>query len=120
MAYFVKKDFQKHFNFPVGNTFIILFFKNRFNSIGRKGSALFDENLQANLKRILEELGEVIQTAKRIRMVLDDSPTKWYGLKIEGALYHHNPTPGRTKAKICFGHSWVVAALVIIMNYVRK
>jgi len=45
--------------------------------------------------------------------VLDDSPTKRYGLKIEGAGYHHNPTPGRTKAKICFGHSWVVAALVI-------
>ena len=65
------------------------------------------------MKRILDELGEVIQTAKRIRMVLDDSPTKRYGLKIEGAGYHHNPTPGRTKAKICFGHSWVVAALVI-------
>jgi hypothetical protein len=52
---------------------------------------LLDENLQANLKRILEELGEVIQTAKSIRMVLDDSPTKRYGLKIEGAGYHHNP-----------------------------
>jgi len=77
--------------------------------IGRKGTALLDENL----KMILEELGEVIQTAKSIRMVLDDSPTKRYGLKIEGAGYHHNPTPGRTKAKICFGHSWVVAALVI-------
>ena len=36
--------------------------------IGRKGSALLDENLQASLKRILEGLGEVIQTAKRIRI----------------------------------------------------
>jgi len=85
--------------------------------IGRKGSALLDENLQTSLKRILEELGEVIQTAKRIRLVLDDSPTKRYGLKIEGALYHHNPTPGRTKAKICFGHSWGVTALEVITNY---
>ena len=77
--------------------------------IGRKGSALLDENLRI----ILEQLGDVIETAQSIRLVLDDSPTKRYGYKIEGAGYHHNPTPGRTKAKICFGHSWVVVVLVI-------
>ena len=51
--------------------------------------------------------------SSKIRLVLDDSPTKRYGRKIEGAGYHHNPTPGRTNAKTCFGHSWVVAVLVV-------
>ena len=64
-------------------------------------------------KIILEQLGPVIATASTIRLVLDDSPTKRYGRKIEGAGWHHNPTPGRTNAKICFGHSWVVAVLVV-------
>jgi hypothetical protein len=62
---------------------------------------------------ILEQLKPVIATEATIRMVLDDLPTKRYGRKIEGAGYHHNPTPGRTNAKICFGHSWVVAVLVV-------
>jgi hypothetical protein len=51
--------------------------------------------------------------ATYIRIVLDDTPTKRYGPKIEGAGHHHNPTPGKTDAKLCFGHSWVVATIVI-------
>ena len=77
--------------------------------IGRKGGDLFD----AMLEMILETLATVIATAAEIRLVLDDSPTKRYGKKIEGAGFHHNPTPGRTNAKTCFGHSWVVAVLVV-------
>jgi hypothetical protein len=50
---------------------------------------------------------------KIYRNLLDDSPTKRYGKHVEGANYHHNPTPGKTDAKFCYGHSWVVAALVI-------
>jgi len=78
-------------------------------NIGCKGVEIFD----AMTKIIIEQLGPVIATAATIRLVLDDSPTKRYGRKIEGAGYHHNPTPGRTNAKICFGHSWVVAVLVV-------
>jgi len=78
-------------------------------NIGCKG----DEIFSAMTKIIIEQLGPVIATAAKIRLVLDDSPTKRYGRKIEGAGYHHNPTPGRTNAKICFGHSWVVAVLVV-------
>jgi hypothetical protein len=44
---------------------------------------------------------------------IDDSPTKRYGRKVEDAGYHHNPTPGRTNAKTCFGHSRGVAVLVV-------
>jgi hypothetical protein len=78
-------------------------------NIGRKGHELFD----ALLKITLEELESCITVSSKIRIVLDDSPTKRYGRKIEGAGYHHNPTPGRTNAKTCFGHSWVVAVLVV-------
>ena len=31
---------------------------------------------------------------KRLLLVIDDSPTKRYGPKVEGADVHHNPTPG--------------------------
>jgi SRSO17 transposase len=77
--------------------------------VGRKGREIFDELL----KLILEQLGPILMASSKIRLVLDDSPTKRYGKKIEGAGYHHNPTPGRTDAEICFGHSWVVAVLVV-------
>jgi hypothetical protein len=78
-------------------------------NIGCNGVEIFD----AMHEIILEQLGPVITTAATIRIVLDDSPTKRYGRKIEGAGWHHNPTPGRTDAKTCFGHSWVVAVLVV-------
>ena len=78
-------------------------------NIGRKSNVLFDMMLD----EILKKLGPVIATSEFIRIVLDDSPTKRYGRKIEGAGYHHNPTPGRTNARTCFGHSWVVAVLVV-------
>lgn len=77
--------------------------------IGRKGEALF----ATSLEQILERLGPVISGAKTIRIVIDDSPTKRYGRKVEGAGWHHNPTPGRTDATTCFGHSWVVATLMV-------
>ena len=77
--------------------------------IGRKHQDLFDEMLGI----ILEQLGDVLETAPSIRLVLDDTPTKRYGGKVEGAGHHHNPTPGKTDATFCFGHSWVVCALVV-------
>jgi hypothetical protein len=78
-------------------------------SIGRKTNNL----LNAMTGIISQQLRSVLETATYIRVVLDDSPTKRYGKHIEGANYHHNPTPGKTDAKFCYGHSWVVAALVV-------
>ena len=78
-------------------------------SIGCKSLELFDEMLQC----IIEQLGDVLETATYLRLILDDTPTKRYGSQVEGAGHHHNPTPGKTDAKLCFGHSWVVATLVI-------
>ena len=54
--------------------------------IGRKCPVLFENMLDI----LLEELSTVIDTAAYIRITLDDSPTKRYGKKVEGAGYHHN------------------------------
>jgi len=79
------------------------------SNIGCKSNDLLD----AMTSIIATQLEPVLETARYIRIVLDDSPTKRYGRHIEGANYHHNPTPGKTDAKFCYGHSWVVAVLVI-------
>ena len=49
----------------------------------------------------------------RICLAADDSPTKRYGPKIEGAGWHHDPTSPNMKATTCDGHSWVVLSLIV-------
>jgi hypothetical protein len=47
---------------------------------------------------------------KRLVFALDDTPTKRYGPKVEGAGIHHNPTPGPADQKFLYGHVWVTIA----------
>jgi len=49
----------------------------------------------------------------RVLLALDDTPTKRYGPKVQGAGIHHNPTPGPADAKFVYGHIWVALALVL-------
>lgn len=49
----------------------------------------------------------------RLLMVIDDSPTKRYGPKVEGADIHHNPTPGPADQKYLYGHIWVTMSLAL-------
>jgi hypothetical protein len=44
---------------------------------------------------------------------IDDSPTKRYGPKVEGAGKHHNPTPGPAGSKFLYGHVWVCLARLV-------
>jgi hypothetical protein len=44
---------------------------------------------------------------------LDDTPTKRYGPKVQGAGFHHNPTPGPTGQKLLYGHVWVTLAWIV-------
>jgi hypothetical protein len=46
----------------------------------------------------------------RLVFALDDTPTKRYGPKVEGAGIHHNPTPGPANQKFLYGHVWVTIA----------
>ncbi len=45
--------------------------------------------------------------------VIDDTPTKRYGPKVEGADIHHNPTPGPADQKYLYGHIWVTISLAV-------
>ena len=49
----------------------------------------------------------VSKNQNRILMAIDDSPTKRYGPKVQGAGIHRNPTIGPDGAKFVYGHVWV-------------
>jgi hypothetical protein len=46
----------------------------------------------------------------RLLFGLDDTPTRRYGPKVQGAGLHHNPTPGPADQKFVYGHVWVTLA----------
>ena len=48
-----------------------------------------------------------------VRLALDDSPTKRYGPRVEGAGIHHNPTPGPAGSPFLYGHSWVTLSWLV-------
>ncbi len=50
---------------------------------------------------------------ERVLLVIDDSPTKRYGPKVEGADVHHNPTPGPADQPFLYGHIWVTISLAL-------
>ena len=50
---------------------------------------------------------------KRVLLVIDDSPTKRYGPRVEGADVHHNPTPGPADQPFLYGHVWVTLSLAV-------
>jgi len=49
----------------------------------------------------------------RLLLVIDDSPTKRYGPKVEGADIHRNPTPGPADQAYLYGHIWVTLSLAL-------
>jgi hypothetical protein len=56
---------------------------------------------------------DVIAPDGRLLFALDDTPTKRYGRRVEGAGIHHNPTPGPAEQKFLYGHIWVTVAWVV-------
>src|SRR5262249_44796252 len=55
----------------------------------------------------------VIAPQGRILLALDDTPSKRYGRKVEGAGIHHNPTPGPAGSRFLYGHNWVTMAWIV-------
>ena len=55
----------------------------------------------------------VLPLPERLLAVIDDTPTKRYGPKVEGADIHHNPTPGPADQKYLYGHIWVTITLAL-------
>jgi hypothetical protein len=56
---------------------------------------------------------DVIAPGDRLVFALDDTPTKRYGPRVEGAGIHHNPTPGPAGQKFLYGHVWVTMSWVV-------
>jgi hypothetical protein len=63
--------------------------------------------------RLLILLLRHLPSGDHILFALDDTPTKRYGPKVQGAGIHHNPTPGPADAKFVYGHIWVTLAMVV-------
>ena len=73
--------------------------------VGRKSESIATQ--------LIELLLRVLPLPKRLLLVIDDSPTKRYGPKVEGADVHHNPTPGPADQAYLYGHIWVTISLAI-------
>jgi DDE superfamily endonuclease len=57
-------------------------------------------------------VAQVLAPSGRILLAIDDTPSKRYGPKVEGAGVHHNPTPGPAGSPYIYGHNWVTLAWV--------
>ena len=75
------------------------------SSLGRKSESVATQLLVLVLARF--------PLPSRLLAVIDDSPTKRYGPKVEGADIHHNPTPGPADQKYLYGHIWVTLSLAV-------
>ena len=73
--------------------------------LGRKANQLGE--------RLLTLLLAQFVSGKRVLFGVDDSPTKRYGPKVQGAGIHHNPTPGPADHKFLYGHIWVTFSLLV-------
>ena len=59
-----------------------------------------------------EILKPIVAGQGRLTLAIDDTPTKRYGPKVQGAGVHHNPTPGPAGSAFVYGHCWVVLGLL--------
>jgi len=62
---------------------------------------------------VLRLIAHQFPIGQRVLLALDDTPTKRYGPKVEGAGIHHNPTPGPAGQKFLYGHVWVTLAWLV-------
>jgi hypothetical protein len=72
-------------------------------SVGRKSNSIATQLVLLLLR--------TLPLSERVLLVIDDSPTKRYGPKVEGADVHHNPTPGPADQPFLYGHVWVTISL---------
>lgn len=75
------------------------------SSLGRKSESV--------ATRLVVLILQILPLPDRLLAVIDDSPTKRYGPKVEGADIHRNPTPGPADQKYLYGHIWVTLSLAV-------
>jgi hypothetical protein len=87
----VSDDFQDYYYF--------------ISSLGRKVQPLAERLLVLMLVRL--PLGDTVLG------IIDDTPTKRYGPKVQGAGIHRHPSPGPADQKFLYGHIWVTLSLAV-------
>ena len=87
----VSADFQDYFYFLA--------------AMGRKTESVATQLLLLMLR--------TLPLPDRLLAVIDDTPTKRCGPKVEGGDMHHNPTPGPADQKYLYGHIWVTLLLAM-------
>lgn len=75
------------------------------SAVGRKSKSV--------AARLFLLLLQKLSSDGRLLLALDDTPTKRYGPKVQGAGIHHNPTPGPADAKYLYGHIWVTLSWIV-------
>ena len=75
-------------------------------AIGRK-----TETIATVLFEIM--INGIYQKQNRILMAIDDTATKRYGPKVEGAGIHRNPISTPDGARFIYGHVWVVLSALV-------
>ncbi len=82
-----------------------------------QGYYYFLSSLGRNIKPVATALLTLVlkklPLPDRLLLVIDDSPTKRYGPRVEGADVHHNPTPGPADQPYLYGHIWVTISLAL-------
>ena len=76
------------------------------SAVGRATEFMAMLVLRLLVRQLLPDQGPLV-------FAIDDTPTKRFGPKVEGAGFHHNPTPGPAGHKLLYGHLWVTLAWVV-------
>src|SRR5436305_7817686 len=69
------------------------------------------DNVSARL--LNDAVKPLVADQQRITLALDDTPTQRYGLHVQGAGIHHNPTPGPAGSPHVYGHVFVVLGILV-------
>lgn len=85
-------------------------FRQAYATIGSVGRQV--RSMAAQMLTFVEQ-SAVTAGDQRLVYALDDTPTKRYGPKVQGAGVHHNPTPGPAGQEYVYGHVWVTLARVV-------
>lgn len=83
-------------------------FRNAYNTVwacGRRAPLLAAANLSAAERCLGPD-------ARVLRLALDDTPTRRWGPRVEGAGVHHDPAPGPAGGRFLYGHLWVTLAVL--------
>jgi hypothetical protein len=75
--------------------------------------AILGRKTKSVATQLLVLILRILPLPDRILAVIDDTPTKRYGPKVEGADIHRNPTPGPADQKYLYGHIWVTLSLAV-------